>query len=1069
MHVTVRRIVAAWILLCALVLATRASAATWHGRGPVGAEPSVTTLSASPGRVIVQVDVPGVWTAPVQGAGESFEQLTLPQGSESAGLGQPGLPESGVPVILPQGRGVKARVLSVETETIGTFLPAPVQEKPCRCTTQANPRFLYDEASYRSSAPAGSAAEVLPMGWLRDVRLGVLRVRPVVYDKATHTVSLRRRIHVEIDFQAPEPSEIARRTFDDLPSSLGKVTAQIPLQLDSNWRSNTGPEHLLVIGPAAYLAAAKPLTDWRVETGTRVTLAPVESIGTTAADVKTYVQNAYDTWPEPLTALLLVGDEDAVPPAYGSASSAAADYLMSTLSGSDAVPDVLVGRIAARTTAEIDIQVAKIVAYEKQPSTGASAAWYQAGFLVSSSEGPGASNDDVWSGLIHDRMKTWGYDPLEKFYESLSTNTNANINSAINNGVSWISYLGHGSESAWASTDPLWESTTQVPNLTNGNRLPVIMDVACLNGAFDLQKPCFSEVWMNAQDRGAVGIWSSTVLAAWDEPAYWAVENTKAFTVSGAFRFGEVVTSGAVGLISGKGSGANVRAELEKFMIFGDPMLEIRSRAPAALEIVHPSAASVGGGMFNVAVQTGGVPVQDARVAASSAGSVLAVGLTDAAGQVNLVLPSLVTPSFVLTVTARDAIPVQHTVASQPPGCGMLVISEQGLLSCNQQLTVTVVDDDLNLSPTGVDQATVTVAVGTSTYPTLIDETGPDTHIFVGSVVFSSTPQGSEIGLADGDAITVTYQDAACQGSSLSLSKSLSAQCHPPTITGVVVDQISESAARVSWTTDVPADSTLDYGTTVNAGTIKTVHLLATSHQQTLTGLSKATTYYFRVSSADQVHNTATDDNGGAMYSFTTHVCDPKCAGKQCGGDGCGGECGTCSKDGTCNPANGHCECPTSSTPGCGGCPCEASVCAVDPFCCNVTWDGECAFKCLQFGGCAKPETDAGTDASGSDASDASMEDAGSGGGAGADGQAGSSGSSAAAGAAGNATDAGSSGKAGAAGASSQPLSDDSGDGCGCRVAGSARGPGAWLGALVALSWMAARRRRASQRTLDHP
>ena len=60
---------------------------------------------------------------------------------------------------------------------------------------------------------------------------------------------------------------------------------------------------------------------------------------------------------------------------------------------------------------------------------------------------------------------------------------------------------------------------------------------------------------------------------------------------------------------------------------------------------------------------------------------------------------------------------------------------------------------------------------------------------------------------------------------------------------------------------------------------------------------------------------------------------------------------------GDCLIANG--------TPGCENSDCEAAVCAVDPFCCNVFWDGLCAFEadsicvdgglCLAFPGILEP------------------------------------------------------------------------------------------------------------------
>jgi MYXO-CTERM domain-containing protein len=256
----------------------------------------------------------------------------------------------------------------------------------------------------------------------------------------------------------------------------------------------------------------------------------------------------------------------------------------------------------------------------------------------------------------------------------------------------------------------------------------------------------------------------------------------------------------------------------------------------------------------------------------------------------------------------------------------------------------------------------------------------------------------------------------------------------------------------------------------MNAGTIETFDLLVTEHEQVLIGLSKATKYYFRVSSADQVHNASSDDNGGQMYTFTTLACDPSCAGKQCGSDGCGGDCGHCAAGSTCNSTNGHCECPTSSTPGCGGCPCEAAVCAADPFCCNVAWDGDCAAKCLAQGGCAKTEVDAGTEGGaldgGSDVDANTIETGvdGSDGWAPETGLSDSSGAAGKGGAAGSDAQPGASGKAGAEDASTDAV-DKGGDGvCGCRSAGSPRGSHAGWSALIALLLIAQRRRARKQR-----
>ncbi|NUN16197.1 MAG: hypothetical protein HUU55_21430, partial [Myxococcales bacterium] len=81
--------------------------------------------------------------------------------------------------------------------------------------------------------------------------------------------------------------------------------------------------------------------------------------------------------------------------------------------------------------------------------------------------------------------------------------------------------------------------------------------------------------------------------------------------------------------------------------------------------------------------------------------------------------------------------------------------------------------------------------------------------------------------------------------------------------------------------------------------------------------------------------------------------CTNECNG--CGVDpgGCGdgqcapGEnCQSCSKD--CGPCGSGDGCQANEGPGCGGCACEACVCGMDAFCCDVQWDDLCASECAE-------------------------------------------------------------------------------------------------------------------------
>ncbi len=88
-----------------------------------------------------------------------------------------------------------------------------------------------------------------------------------------------------------------------------------------------------------------------------------------------------------------------------------------------------------------------------------------------------------------------------------------------------------------------------------------------------------------------------------------------------------------------------------------------------------------------------------------------------------------------------------------------------------------------------------------------------------------------------------------------------------PAVSAVSVTAISETAATVTWTTDEPSTSQVEYGTTPAYGSQTPPDAtLVTSHSVTVSGLSAATTYNFRVVSSDARSNRTTSGNA----TFTT-------------------------------------------------------------------------------------------------------------------------------------------------------------------------------------------------------
>jgi hypothetical protein len=90
----------------------------------------------------------------------------------------------------------------------------------------------------------------------------------------------------------------------------------------------------------------------------------------------------------------------------------------------------------------------------------------------------------------------------------------------------------------------------------------------------------------------------------------------------------------------------------------------------------------------------------------------------------------------------------------------------------------------------------------------------------------------------------------------------VSATANPPNVSYVASWGVTASGITISWSTDVPANTAVAYGTTSSLGQVSPVQTaLTVSHGVTLTGLTSGTTYYFVAQS--------TGANGATGYSTT--------------------------------------------------------------------------------------------------------------------------------------------------------------------------------------------------------
>ncbi len=108
-----------------------------------------------------------------------------------------------------------------------------------------------------------------------------------------------------------------------------------------------------------------------------------------------------------------------------------------------------------------------------------------------------------------------------------------------------------------------------------------------------------------------------------------------------------------------------------------------------------------------------------------------------------------------------------------------------------------------------------------------------------------------------GDGISAGKPDGSGGGKPVKISK----------LTSTV---LSASAARIAWTTNVAADSTIEYGKTSLLGSSVTDSALVTKHSEELTGLEADTQYFYRVISRDSTGREVIS----AVQTFTTQSVD---------------------------------------------------------------------------------------------------------------------------------------------------------------------------------------------------
>ena len=306
----------------------------------------------------------------------------------------------------------------------------------------------------------------------------------------------------------------------------------------------------VVITHSTFAEDIQPLVEFRRSQGLTTMVVDIDDIYDEFSDglfnpiaIQKFLRYAYNNWQQPApTYVVLVGDAHydykratvelyrrdptfrgtydlypiLVPTFHGWAPQSgetAMDQRFVNVSGEDALPDMLIGRLSVQTTEDLMTMVEKIINYEKNLKTGP----WQGTLIQVADDNSGSPADGIFEvsrdELIEEIIPV-GYNTRQIYLRKLKSPelTRARIRSAINQGALLIEYTGHGGIQTWAN-----ESIFRLEDVVGlRNRyLPFVITTTCLNGQFDKPQQsgnyCLSEQFLLGE-HGAIAALSATRL-----------------------------------------------------------------------------------------------------------------------------------------------------------------------------------------------------------------------------------------------------------------------------------------------------------------------------------------------------------------------------------------------------------------------------------------------------------------------------------------------------------------------------------------------------------------------------
>jgi hypothetical protein len=432
----------------------------------------------------------------------------------------------------------------------------------------------------------------------------------------------------------------------------------------------------LIIAPDSFVPALRPLAQWKTEKGMLAKIVTLGQTGNTPQQVRSYIRNAWQTWPVRPEYVLI-----ACSPAYVPGYTWDNDCYYGNMSG-DYRMEISVGRLPAENVYECRTMVAKTLAYE-QPPASSDTCWYLQGTTCVGEDDPG--NPDQYylpdSRFVRGLWQNAGYLKTESLY-NLAGDSTPQLIAALNEGRSFITYRGVAG-AYWYFPFDIFPDTSW----RNCGRLPILVGATCQTVTLYPGQTMFGDESVRFGSPEALG----GAVAYLGTSRNWNVASQYRSAVyrglftglflEGITRLGPALERGRMHMDSLYSDSAHY----EEWTLLGDPELNVWTSVPHDAQVSHPGGINPGAQTFPVTVFSGGLPVSGALVCLAMDSTVYATETTDAAGSAHLAIAPAHPGLMTIVATGRNLRPYQgrsvvfgsggitlaylkHEVNDSPPG-----------------------------------------------------------------------------------------------------------------------------------------------------------------------------------------------------------------------------------------------------------------------------------------------------------------------------------------------------------------------------------------------------------------